>query len=211
MCPGATRENLTLLVDGAGKEYKINRDGFRAGREHIRRLAGLIEERTRGGGVAAIFSGSMPPGIDSDCYAGLMLAARREGSLLAIDTEALSAERLAELSPWLCKPNGDELCGLFGIERTDDEQTLTECAIRLGKQGVDNVLLTMGERGLALISGRGFDVERIYASDRRLTDTTGAGDRALAGFVAAYCRGMSRRECAAEAARFAEMVSADGA
>lgn len=209
VCPGATRENLTLLVDGEDKEYKINREGFRAGRKKIDMLSEIIIKRLTGydaGGKIAIFSGSMPPGVTEGDYAAMMAAAKDAGAALAIDTEALSADTMVSLSPWLYKPNGEELCRLLGMERTEDANILTDAAVRLGRRGVENILLTLGADGLVLVSGYGGNVERVYASPKKLNDTTGAGDRALAGFTAAWCAGREPRQCAEEASYRAENI-----
>ena len=201
---GKTRENLTILVDNAESELKINRSGFRCDADIVSALRDVILSKPY---EHIIFSGSMPEGMSAEQYVQLMRAAKETGARLTIDTTALSLEQLCELSPWLYKPNDTELCRLFGLDLLDvliddsPEAILTDCAERLCGKGVENVLLTLGAKGLALIyQHNGAKLaERVAASGEKLKDSTGAGDRALAGFVYAHMRGCSPRECATAA------------
>ena len=83
-------------------------------------------------------------------------------------------------------PNEHELAQISGMETATDEQVLL-AGRRLCALGVSVVIVTMGERGAALITP---DSARVYPGyPVKVTDTTAAGDSFLGGFVFALERG----------------------
>lgn len=100
------------------------------------------------------------------------------------------------------KPNRRELESALGaavdLEHPD---SLPETFRRLG---VENLLLTLGERGMALISSNG-DVSRVPTTAREVYDVVGAGDTVTAYLATMLAAGATVRE-AAEVANFAAGV-----
>lgn len=201
---GGVRENLTLLV--AGQTIKINRRGFSVTQTELEALRELIRAYIRDmqnqpGGAVCVFTGSMPEGMTAEQYAGLMESAKSEGARLVLDTDAIPREKLTSLRPWLIKPNEHELariCGLSAAEESD-ESILEAAARQLAKDGTENVLLTLGARGLMLVTAE--ETLRVEAERISLVNTVGAGDRALAGFLAGSAKGYDSARCAALASR----------
>lgn len=187
---GSVRENLTILH--GGETLKINRAGAACDYAAAQRLCALVSEKCTDGTIA-VFSGSMPPGMTSEDYAHLMRCASLSGAKIAIDTEALDMRQLLELRPWLYKPNSHELAKLCGISSPDSAQ-LIECAQQLARSGVEIVLLTMGENGLAAVTAN--SVAIIPAEPVEVVCTVGAGDCSLAGFIAGQLRGCTIEESA---------------
>ncbi|MBE6753477.1 MAG: hypothetical protein E7559_03870 [Ruminococcaceae bacterium] len=205
MTDGAVRENLTLLV--GGKTIKINRKGAVCAKEHIAVLKKMLLERMAAdeGERIVIFTGSMPEGMTSDDYADLMQAAGDAGARIAVDTAALSREQLLDVSPWLIKPNEHELAHICGLSDPDDEQLL-RAARQLADDGIGIVLLTLGSRGLICVTKD--ETVRVPAEPIKAVNTVGAGDCALAGFVAAAVQGKPVRQCAQQAAHCGSRAAA---
>jgi len=202
-CPGAIRQNITLLA--GGETVKINRCGCIVSEGDIIRLEDCLSSCAGGdtGTKTAVFTGSLSPGLTGERYVRLMTDAARRGLRIALDIDGLTREQLAEVSPWLYKPNAHELARLTGAD-ADDDDGLVEQARLLAEDGVGVVLLTLGERGLAAVTAEG--TYRILPRPVTAVNTVGAGDAALAAFVAAEAEGCSVEECARRAARSGEQA-----
>lgn len=102
---------------------------------------------------------------------------------------------------YLVTPNEVEAEELTGIAVTDRESA-DRAAQTLFAKGVQNVLITLGARGVYLNTG---DVSEILPAYRvNAVDTTGAGDAFNGGLLAALAEGKSLRD----AARFANALAA---
>jgi ADP-heptose synthase, bifunctional sugar kinase/adenylyltransferase len=100
------------------------------------------------------------------------------------------------------KPNRRELESALGAAvDPDDPRTLPETLRRLE---VGNLLLTLGESGMALIGASG-TVHRVPTTAREVYDVVGAGDTVTAYLAALLAAGADPRE-AAEVANFAAGV-----
>lgn len=91
------------------------------------------------------------------------------------------------------KPNRRELESALGAAvNLEDAGALPATFARLG---VDNLLLTLGERGMALVSSKG-DVQRIPTTAREVYDVVGAGDTVTAYLASALAAGATALEAA---------------
>jgi D-beta-D-heptose 7-phosphate kinase/D-beta-D-heptose 1-phosphate adenosyltransferase len=91
------------------------------------------------------------------------------------------------------KPNRRELEAALGAEvDLDHPEALPATFSRLG---VDNLLLTLGERGMALISDAG-EIKRIPTMAREVYDVVGAGDTVTAYLALVLAAGGSTAEAA---------------
>jgi ribokinase len=84
-------------------------------------------------------------------------------------------------------PNESELSVLAGVPVTD-RAAAAAAARRLLDRGVGRILVTMGDRGVHLISREG--EEAFPARSTRAVDTTGAGDAFNAGLAAGLAAGL---------------------
>ncbi len=192
--PGKVRVNITMLV--GHDTYKVNRRSVcpsdAAGRLRMK----LLDWSTKNS--VFVFGGATPDGMSPEQYAQLMTTARKAGARVAVDTDVLSREELVEVRPWLYKPNMRELSQLCGLENPDDD-ALIVAAHQLNAEGIEIVLLTLGSRGLlAITTDETVFVEAVPVESK---NTVGAGDCALAGFLAAWDSGLTLRECAEQAAK----------
>jgi D-beta-D-heptose 7-phosphate kinase/D-beta-D-heptose 1-phosphate adenosyltransferase len=91
------------------------------------------------------------------------------------------------------KPNRRELESALGATvNLDDVGALPATFSRLG---VDHLLLTLGERGMALVSSDG-EVQRIPTTAREVYDVVGAGDTVTAYLAASLAAGATALEAA---------------
>lgn len=193
------RTNLTL-TEADGTTTKINEPGPTLSAEVAERLAELLVlESERADWV--VLSGSLPPGVPADWYAGLVEALRPWGGKIAVDTSdapllALAAQ-FPKSAPDLLKPNAAELGQLTGADAdhleaaaaAGDPSACVAAAGNLVASGVKAVLATLGGAGAVLVTADG----AWHASPPPITvrSTVGAGDSSVAGYVLAETRGLS--------------------
>jgi len=198
MCPGATRQNITLLCDG--RTVKINRAGDGIEPDGSSRAAENISLWAKPGDTA-VFTGSIPPGMTHKEYLSIIRDTASKGVRVAVDTDALTEEELLSVKPWLYKPNAYELAKLCNADPENDGQLVSQ-AQRLAREGIEVVLLTLGSRGLAAVTAQ--QTVRLPASKVKAVNTVGAGDAALAAFVGTYLLQQPLAVCAEAAAKAGE-------
>lgn len=132
-------------------------------------------------------SGSVPAGIDKHVYADLIRFYKEKNVRFVLDAdgEALAAG-VAE-SPYLIKPNLQELSGLMHFE-IDSIATAVYASRRIAEAYGTRVLCTLGEQGSVYTDA---DCSwQISAPRVPVRGFTGAGDTYLAAFLYLYHGGM---------------------
>lgn len=111
---------------------------------------------------------------------GIRFVVDAPGDLLM---NALAAE------PFFIKPNNHEVGRIFGANPETPEEVLPY-ARQLHEKGAQNVLVSCGGYGAALVDANG-EEHVTRCPPCRLVNATGAGDSMVAGFLAALDRGWS--------------------
>ncbi|MEV3936298.1 1-phosphofructokinase family hexose kinase [Glycomyces sp. NPDC049804] len=127
--------------------------------------------------------GSLPPGVGADFYALLVARARETGAATVIDTSGAALESCLASQPDLVKPNLEELAEAAHtpIATLGDAVAAAEA---LREAGAGAVLASLGAEGAVLVDGAGVWHARAPLAGP-VASTVGAGDAALAGFLAA--------------------------
>jgi 6-phosphofructokinase 2 len=138
-----------------------------------------------------VISGSLPPGIHPEIYRKLVTIARNKGARVILDTDGDALKVGVKGLPEVIKPNIHELSRLVGTELKGIDE-ITRAALKVHKQGVKIVLVSMGAKGILLMSKN----KRYLVSPPKVKvkNTIGAGDSAVAGFVYGLVKGKSLRE-----------------
>ena len=136
-------------------------------------------------------SGSHPSGISKNTYEKIAKSSQQKGFKLILDTSASFVPELLKFHPYLIKPNDEELASWFGLKELSLEQ-IKEYGNKLLQQGVQNVLVSLGEKGAILIT----PTENIHVSAPKgnVVNTACAGDTLLATFVGCQIQGMSKED-----------------
>ena len=186
---GAVRENLTLRYDG--NTAKVNRKGPSVSVMMIEALMSLIKSRVHPGDVV-VFAGSLPQNISVNQYVELITAVKHIGVLVAVDNDMLSLDDYRRISPWLIKPNIHELKNIINFSGNSIDE-IADAALVLCKNGVENVLVSLGADGILFLSkGRAI---RAAVPAVEVKSTVGAGDSVLAGFIIGFMKESSVEEC----------------
>jgi ribokinase len=117
--------------------------------------------------------------------AGAFRAAREIAALTILNPAPAAAldDALLDGADWLV-PNETEFAILAGLDRFDPSDDAS--ILRFARRIRPRLLVTLGARGVALVTGSG-SVERVPAVPVKAMDTTGAGD----AFVGAFAYGLA--------------------
>lgn len=187
------RVNWTITEPG-GTTTKLNSAGSAlagTGRTALEQAL-LAEARTA---TWVVLAGSLPPGVPPEWYADLVVALRKQGTRVAVDTSDAPllalVDRLPEAAPDLMKPNAEELASFTGTDADTleaDPEAACRAALALVDRGVATVLATLGGAGAVLANASG--AWHAAAPPTVVVSTVGAGDSALCGYLIAHLRGL---------------------
>ena len=138
----------TITIHPAeGPETRLSLDTFHMDRSLFQEITDQLLPLIHPGVVAA-YGGRLPKGLPLEAVKELFTALKERGALLVLDCNNLSLQDLAEIKPWLIKPNEYEAEALLGRKFSTDDDVLRS-AEEIHGLGVENVLISLGERGLA--------------------------------------------------------------
>lgn len=177
-----TRTNTKIIDPYHQNTTDINEAGFEVTSTHISQMKKLISTYSLISEFM-IFSGSVCKGIDQDTYLDLLKTVK-ETCKLVIDIDGEMLKVSLKASPFLIKPNIDELEKLVNKTLATKEEIVTECRKLINEYHISYILVSCGEKGSLLVS------ENICLEANALkvevVSTVGAGDSMLAAFIAKY-------------------------
>lgn len=181
---GAVRANVTI-VEPDGTTTKLNEPGPTLSPDEVDALQDTLLEAARGADWV-VLSGSLPPGCPADLYTRLTDLLHAAGVRVALDCDGPVLLDALRAGPDLVKPNRRELAEATGLEIASVGDAVRAIAA-LQELGARAVLASLGSRGAVLVDATGEHHATAEVDHPR--STVGAGDAALAGFLAAGARG----------------------
>ncbi|MCH7230386.1 1-phosphofructokinase family hexose kinase [Glycomyces sp. L485] len=188
------RSNLTV-AEADGTVTKLNEAGPRLSEAEVEALLDATAAATttlasrksaqRAAWIAGC--GSLPPGVGDDFYSRLVERARTAGAKSAVDTSGTALEACLAAGPDLVKPNHEELAAAAGVPITTLGDAVKAAEVLRGR-GAGAVLASLGADGALLLDATGVH-HAVAAPSGHVASTVGAGDAALAGFLAVGGRG----------------------
>lgn len=128
-----------------------------------------------------ILSGSVPCGVPADCYKKMIQRAHKANKPVLLDTSGKLLEEGLSASPYLVKPNRDELSDLLG--HPVDPSAVPQAAEMLcSRYGVKIAAVSLGEDGVVVA----MDKKMLWARPPRglkIQNTVGCGDSMMAAFA----------------------------
>ncbi|MCG3175621.1 MAG: Tagatose-6-phosphate kinase [Candidatus Omnitrophica bacterium] len=181
---GRTRINPFIYVEGR-EVFRVSEKGPEAGGACLKALSSrVLSGRPRP--AWAVLSGGLPEGLSGDAYARIVRDLSRLGVACAVDADGEALRRSLSARPDVIKPNIHELERLDG-RRLRTRASRLAAARRALKSGARAVLASMADEGALWVGPEGAYLAR---SPRvRVTNTSGAGDATLGGYVSARHRG----------------------
>lgn len=188
---GSNRTNIKIHANN-GETTDINFDGFSVQSSDIERLHGkLLELACDHDGF--IFAGSLPENVVIRWIREL----KQLGKKVVLDSSKAMLKAGVAAQPWLIKPNETEASELLGRDVVSIEDGVT-AAQELVELGIDNVLISMGEKGLIWATEK--DVLLSTPPTVKPVSTVGAGDSVVAAFCWASQFDNPRRQLASATA-----------
>lgn len=177
---GRIRENITIHEDEAD-ETRISFEGFATDASLLSDILSALEREGLDGAFIT-FTGRVPAGIDMPSVKAFLKSLSEKGAKIIIDSKSFSLDDIIEVKPYLIKPNGEEISEYLGIEITDFSDVRI-AAEELHNKGIENVMISLGDKGALLVSDSGAYIATPPRIDA--ISTIGAGDSSIAGFLAA--------------------------
>ncbi len=173
---GKIRENLT--IHSKNGETRISQRGFKVSAVVLNDIAKSLDLKKDD---VLTVTGRLPDGISVSDLKELLKSLKERGVLIVIDSKSFTKEDIDEVHPWLIKPNREEITAYIGrdIKNLDDARDNLDL---ISKIKADNILITLDADGAALVSDGALYLRKAPKIDT--VSTIGAGDSAIAGFIA---------------------------
>lgn len=199
---GSMRFNLALLH--RGETTKINAENPTWTSSETGAIAKLFHARARRSSFGVI-GGSLPAGISPEWLAGVV-AHNRTRTKMVVDCSGPALAEAINAKPFLVKPNIHEAEVLLGRQIFTNIEIKKACE-DIVAMGATNVLLSLGDRGAVFFDGKEF--WQGYAKSITVTNTVGAGDALLAGFIGGFRKSIDNAMASALAWSEAAILSYD--
>ena len=187
---GETRTNIILREKETGRQFVISAAGPEILSSEIGQFYQHVLQISDMSYV--VLSGSVPRGVTPNLYGQLILAGKKKGAFVVLDTDGKALSESIEYRPSCIKPNRHELSRLLGREVDSEPEIISACEELHGK-GIPYVLVSRGKDGL-ILSTKEQKIKAV-APPVEVESTVGAGDSAVAGFVLALSRDENLVEC----------------
>jgi 6-phosphofructokinase 2 len=187
---GETRTNIIIHETGTGKQLAFNARGPEIKPDELMQFIEQLE-RLPCGEVVAI-GGSIPLGVSPEIYRKIINLVKKCQAKVVLDVDGEALRQGIKALPNVIKPNIHELSELAGRELTGLDDVVS-AARAINQQGVEIVLVSMGAKGILLVS----DGQQYLAvpPNVNVESTIGAGDSSVAGFVSGLVQGKDLKQC----------------
>lgn len=199
--PGETRSNIKL-AESSGRITDLNGPGPQVSEDAQQALMARLEIIAPGFD-AVVVAGSLPRGVTPEWLQALLLRLKAMGLKVALDTSGMALRAALSASPWLIKPNTEELAEALDAPVISIEAQ-AQCATRLRDQGIEHVVISQGSEGVHWFSS-GASLQALPPKVV-VASTVGAGDSLLAGMVHGLLSGHSAQQTLRTATAIAAMA-----
>jgi 1-phosphofructokinase len=145
----------------------------------------MVKIKTLKKGDWFVLAGSLPESIPQSFFLEIASICTNQDIHFVLDTSGPALKELVLTQPFLIKPNEHELGELFDTIIAN-KQEACHYAKRLVNQGVQHVIVSMGEEGALLVTKD--LVVSAEAPKGKVVNTVGSGDSVISGFIASYTK-----------------------
>lgn len=174
---------INVKISGE-EETAINTNGPQISENKILEL--LEKLKTLNENDYLVLSGSIPSSIKDDIYEKICSIVKKQNVKIVVDATKNLLVQALKYNPFLIKPNNEELGEIFGVEIHTKEDAYVY-GKKLKEMGAQNVLVSMGKIGAALIDEAGQEYF-IKSPEGKRVNTVGSGDSMVAGFIAGFLK-----------------------
>lgn len=207
---GQTRESFNVTDDKTGEQYRfiLAGDALDQGEWNACVSASLTAVAP---GDYFVCSGSLPPGVPTDFYAGAISSAKAKGARTVVDSQGESLRAVLESGVDVVKASARELGAYLGRTLSDAQSWRDAMRAILQSGKAEMIAVTLGERGALLVTPS--DAWQVTVPQVPASTTVGAGDSFLGGMLVkliAGCPGDVALRYAAAAGTAALLTSGTG-
>jgi len=189
-----SRTNMAVYDPTNGETTEVNERGPAVSATEVELFCDKLLYLARGADIV-VFAGSLPRGVESDIYAGLIRDLRKMGVTTVIDTDGEPLRHAARAEPDVISPNVLEAEELVGHEFNDEEDRAIAVREMVGL-GPHSAIMTLPDGCVAsVMDGTERRLLRVWIDPREAVAAVGSGDAFLAGFVASRYAGQSVEDC----------------
>ena len=136
--------------------------------------------------------GSLPRGVTPEQFAAWLESLHQQGLKVVLDSSNAALTAGLTAHPWLVKPNRRELEVWAGRSLHTVEEVI-EAAEQLRSHGIENVIISMGEKGSVWLNSEGV-LQAQPPHCENVVSTVGAGDSMVAGLIYGFSQGWSKEK-----------------
>jgi len=175
---GETRINIVIVEMSTGRQIILNSSGPEVKPFELIEIDDVVKRLEEPELIS--IGGSLPPGAHPEIYRKIIETAKLRGAKVVLDVDREALKVGIGGKPDVIKPNIHELSSLVG-RRLEKRNEILEAAREINRRGVGIVLVSMGPRGILLVSGG--KVYQAVPPAVEVVNTIGAGDSSVAGFI----------------------------
>lgn len=197
---GKTRINVKITETEADVT-DLNFLGFEISEEEWEKFTAQTQNWESQFDLVAV-CGSLPRGVSPEKFALWLETLHQQGLKVVLDSSNAALTAGLNAHPWLVKPNRRELEVWAGRALNSIEEVIV-AAQELRAKGIENVIISMGEKGSVWINNEGV-LQAQPPRCENVVSTVGAGDSMVAGLIYGFSQGWDKAKTLA----FASATSA---
>lgn len=178
---GMTRINVFTKVNQTQEEFKLVNQGPEISLSEQQNLLDKISQIPKASFL--IVSGSLPRGVSPIIFKKIAKICHQNGVRLVVDTSYEAVLDVLPYTPYLLKPNEEELAHWFGKEVIARDEAIT-LSQELINRGAENILLSLGGEG-AIFINKSVTIQG-SAPKISVVNTACAGDTLLGTFIGCF-------------------------
>jgi len=196
---GASRINVKI-VERSGEVSDLNFPGATISADELAQFENTLFSLAKSHQIFVI-AGSLPQGVSPEQLALWIETLQKAGKKVFFDSSNTALIAGVQAHPFLIKPNDEELSVLVG-QKLHSAEEIKSAAQKLQQQGCENVVISLGEKGVLWLSPDGWTEST--PPKMAIVSTVGAGDTLVAGLCWAELNQWNK----AQSLRFATALAA---
>lgn len=189
-CEHETRTNYLIIEESTDCTIAAE-SGVQLSEKELSELLSVMDEKIQPGDYL-IFSGDASNSPDPSIYNKIMKHFREKNLKFFLDTSGKSLKECIQESPYMIKPNLDELSTLAGYQIPEDEASIIDAIDALSVYHVPIIAVSLGGDGSIVKTPDGY--YRVHPPIVNVCNTIGCGDCFLSGFVYGLYQGFDTEE-----------------
>ncbi|MDH2997972.1 1-phosphofructokinase [Pasteurellaceae bacterium LFhippo2] len=187
---GKTRINVKITETEADVT-DLNFLGFEISADDWNKFTALSKEWHNQFDLVAV-CGSLPRGVAPEQFAEWLKSLHDQGLKVVLDSSNAALTYGLKAHPWLVKPNRREL-EVWANRPLNSLEEIIEAAQQLRAEGIENVIISMGEKGSVWLNSEGV-IQAQPPRCENVVSTVGAGDSMVAGLIYGFAQGWDKAQ-----------------